>query len=245
QFLIPTGHSATLTWLLSIPPIRSVLGDLPKSYFYELEQDTALPPPLDITQSGQIDWPALEPDRLRGLADAYFEHVAAHLPLLGRDNYERLQDEVLRNGPSQDIDTAICLSVWALGCIASNSGVAAVPESSSTDPNQDLGLSYFAIALRITLSKSVWGFTANLHTCQALVLAGVYFCYLGRPLHAWKMIHNAGQKLLERINKIIGSLYSPDNVDITLLAELGPVPNNTSLNQLITLSSELNRQLEQ
>lgn len=47
------------------------------------------------------------------------------------------------------------------------------------------------------------------------------------------------------MNRIIGSLYSPDNIDITLLAESAPTPNNTSLNQLLALSSELNRQLDQ
>lgn len=55
----------------------------------------------------------------------------------------------------------------------------------------------------------------------------------------------AGTAISRLMNRIIGSLYSPDNVDITLLADSAPAPNNTSLNQLVALSSELNRQLDQ
>lgn len=51
--------------------------------------------------------------------------------------------------------------------------------------------------------------------------------------------------ILRLINRIIGNLYSPDNIDITLIAESGTTSNNTSLNQLATLSSELDRQLEE
>lgn len=47
------------------------------------------------------------------------------------------------------------------------------------------------------------------------------------------------------MNRIIGSLYAPDNVDIALLADSAPTPGNTSLNQLLALSSELDRQLDQ
>lgn len=60
------------------------------------------------------------------------------------------------------------------------------------------------------------------------------------------LIYFAAEMAIRRLmNRIIGSLYSPDNVDITLLAESTPTPNNTSLNQLLALSSELNRQLDQ
>lgn len=51
--------------------------------------------------------------------------------------------------------------------------------------------------------------------------------------------------ILRLINRIIGNLYSPDNIDITLIAESGTTSNNNSLNQLVTLSSELDRQLEE
>lgn len=60
------------------------------------------------------------------------------------------------------------------------------------------------------------------------------------------MIYFAAEMAIRRLmNRIIGSLYSPENIDIALLAESAPTPNNTSLNQLLALSSELSRQLDQ
>lgn len=60
------------------------------------------------------------------------------------------------------------------------------------------------------------------------------------------LIYWTAEMAMSRLmNRIVGSLYSPDNIDIALLAESGPTPNNASINQLVALSSELNRQLEQ
>lgn len=56
------------------------------------------------------------------------------------------------------------------------------------------------------------------------------------------MAETAIQRL---INRIHSSLYSPDNVDITVLSETMPAAANPNLNRLLAISSELNRQLEQ
>lgn len=191
QFLIPPGHTATSIWLLSLPAIQSVIGDFPRTYFHELEESTPLPRPLDLVNPQPVNWPSFAPELLQKLADAYFRDVSPHLPLFSRQYYDILQNDLLENGPTEDIETAICLCIWALGCVASQSTEAAVPEHEN-DPAIDLGLDFFQPALRIILSKSTWGFTPNLKVCQALFLAGTYFSYLGRPLHSWKMIYTAG-----------------------------------------------------
>lgn len=212
QFLIPHAHTATLSWLLALPAVRSAVGDLPPSYLHDLEQATPLPQLLDLVQPGPpLDWPALDPDRLRRLADAYFCGVSAHLPLFARQTYEALQDDLLRApGPSQDVDAAVCLCVWALGCLASSSSshataaAAAPPEQHlGPGPAQDLGLEFFAIALRIIVSTTVWAFTPSLRTCQALVLAATYFSYMGRPLHSYRMAHYAGQTFLDLVHMCV------------------------------------------
>lgn len=182
-----------------------MIGEFPRTYFCDLEQTNALPSPLNLIHPGQIDWPSLEPDRLRGLADAYFNEVSAHLPLLTRQTYESLKEGLLQNGPTQDVETAVCLCVWALGSLASHSSKVAVPED-LVDPAQELGLQFFSVALRIIVSNMIWAFTPNLRTCQALVLAGTYFCYLGRPLHSYRMVHYAGQLFLEMVNLCAYSL---------------------------------------
>ncbi|KAI3392281.1 hypothetical protein diail_5918 [Diaporthe ilicicola] len=191
QFLIPPGHTATSIWLLSLPAIQSVIGDFHRAYFHELEEGTPLPCPLDLVNPQPIDWPSFAPELLQELADAYFRDVSPHLPLFSRRYYDILQNDFSENGPTEDIETAICLCIWALGSIASHSTEAAISEH-NTDPTQDLGVRFFQPALRIILSRSLWGFTPNLRTCQALFLSGTFFSYLGRPLHSWKMIYTAG-----------------------------------------------------
>lgn len=193
QFLLPSGHSATLLRLLSLPPLRAVLGDFESSYFFDLEENVGLPHPLDLMQPVQVDWPSLEPNRLRAFADAYFSEVSAHLPLLTKEYYNGLQSRFFQNGPAPDIETAICLCVWALGCMKSPSTAATVSEENL----EDLGAHYFAAALRIIVPKAALQLTPSIQLCQALILAASYFSYLGRPLHSWKMIQNAGQKMLE------------------------------------------------
>lgn len=198
QFLVPSGHSATLFWLLSLPTLRSVLGDFTKSYFYGLEEATALPGPLDPFQPFPLDWPALEPDRLRELADAYFDKTSSHLPLLTRQYYEELQEGLFARGLQRDLETAICLCVWALGCVASSA-----ESEDLAGPDEDLGLELFALAFKIIMATLVLSFTSSIRFCQALVLAALCFDGLGKPLHSWKMIHYAGQQFLQVINEYV------------------------------------------
>jgi hypothetical protein len=191
QFLIPFQHSATSMSLMSLPPIQAVIGQLPKTYFHDLEESTPLPSSLDLVNPEPINWPSFAPELLQELADAYFRDVSPHIPLFSRQDYDILQNDLLGNGPAQDIETAICLCIWALGCVASHSSEAANSKGQK-QAEEDLGLAFFQPALRIILSKSIWGFTPNLRVCQALFLAGTYFAYLGRPLHSWRMIYTAG-----------------------------------------------------
>lgn len=193
QFLVPSGHSATLHDLLSLPPIGALVGKLPQSYFHDHEEETALPEPLNLTQHAPLDWSSLEPDRLRALADVYFNSTSSHFPLITRRLYEELQDKLLQHGPKDDLETAICLSICALGCIASHT-------ANLNGRHENLGLEYFAVSLRITMAKMLASFTPSLLLCQALILAALYFDCLGRPLHAWKTIHYAGQQFLQIVN---------------------------------------------
>lgn len=193
QFLVPSGHSATLHHLLSLPPIRSLVGELPQLYFHDREEEAGLPEPLSLSQNGPLEWPSLEPDRLRGLADAYFDSTSSRFPLITRQLYDELQDRLLQHGPKEDLETAICLSVYALGCVARHT-------ANLNDQHEDLGLEYSAVSLNIIMTKMFISLTPSLLLCQTLVLAALYFDCLGRPLHAWKMIHYAGQQFLQIFN---------------------------------------------
>lgn len=201
QFLLPPGHSATLLRLLSLPPLRDIVGDLEPSYFFDLEESAGLPRHLDPTiQQAPVDGPSLEPDRLRALTDAYFNVVSAHIPLLTREYYNGMQDRVLQGGLGPHVETAICLCVWALGCIASSpspTSTATVSRNLEKEPLESLGGQYFAAAMRIIVPKALLQLRPDTQICQALLLAATYLSYLGRPLHSWKMVQSAAQKILE------------------------------------------------
>ncbi|KAG8167412.1 hypothetical protein KVR01_003101 [Diaporthe batatas] len=79
QFLIPTRHTATSTWLLSLPAIQSVIGDYPRTYFHELEESTPLPRPLDLVNPEPISWPLFAPGLLQELADRLINRVHSSL----------------------------------------------------------------------------------------------------------------------------------------------------------------------
>lgn len=60
------------------------------------------------------------------------------------------------------------------------------------------------------------------------------------------LIYFVAETAIQRLlNRVHSSLYSPDNVDITVLSETVSAAANPNLNRLLAISSELNRQLEQ
>lgn len=60
------------------------------------------------------------------------------------------------------------------------------------------------------------------------------------------LIYFAAETAIRRLmNRIIGSLYSPDNINIGFPANHGSTPGSANLNQQLALSSELNRRLDQ
>lgn len=60
------------------------------------------------------------------------------------------------------------------------------------------------------------------------------------------LIYFAAEVAMRRLmNRIYGSLYSPENIDLSLLAGHASTPNLPPLNRLLALTSELDRQLEQ
>lgn len=60
------------------------------------------------------------------------------------------------------------------------------------------------------------------------------------------LIYFAAEMAIRRLmNRIYGSLYSPENIDLSLSAEHALTPNIPPLNRLLALTSELDRQLQQ
>lgn len=191
QFLIPSGHTTSVSSLLAMPQVRHLVGDYDKDFFYDLESRQPLPPQLDLLHVSQPNWPPLNPSTIGSLAENYFAAVHPHNPLFSKQSYRGWEAIIYENGPSESLETAICYSVWALGALVSKEpGPISLDEQAERD---SLALTFFQPALRLTLYHSIWAFKSSLVICQALLLVASYFSHTGRPLHNAKMVHLAAR----------------------------------------------------
>jgi hypothetical protein len=221
QFLIPYNHTASAMSLLSSGQLKSLVGDYPKEYLYSLEEDLPLPPPLGLLQNFSHDWPPLDAGTLDSLARCYFMAAHPHFPLFTVQDLEGWQADLLKNGFDGSAETAICLCVYALGCLVSTEGVDVSPEMQAE--KDSVSLKFFYPAFRIILQETIWGFSPNMSTCQALILCSLYFAHMGRPLHSWKMAYFASLQFIQLLEEYVPKkfvfylrfLFSPRPVPCT------------------------------
>jgi hypothetical protein len=120
--------------------------------------------------------------------------VHPNFPLFTREQFRCWHADLYEHGPENTPHTAICLCVYALGCLATPGDD---PVDIEVQAKKDqLALQFFQPALRIILRQVVWGFRPTMEICQALILASSYFAHLGRPLHSWKMALYASYKFI-------------------------------------------------
>lgn len=194
QFLIPYDHSTSANSLLSWPRVKALVGDYPKDYFYTIEESLPLPNSLDPFHDEADHWPAMSPNILDSLAHNYFATAHPNYPLFTSQTFQDWHTRLYEHGPQGTPETAICLCVYALGCLVS-------PGENRTDEEvqskkDQLGLQFFQPALRIILRHTTWGFRPSMEICQALLLCASYFAHVGRPLHSWKMVYYASENFI-------------------------------------------------
>jgi len=194
QFLIPYDHSTSANSLLASPYIKALIGDYPKDYFFTIEQSLPLPNCLNIPNNIPEYLPALSPDVLESLVQNYFSVTHPNFPIFTYQEFRQWHGYLYEHGPEDSLETAICLCVYALGCLVT-------PGDDHVDTEvqarkNELGLRFFQPALRIIVRNTVWGFRPSIKICQALILAASYFAHLGRPLHSWKMVVHASQNFI-------------------------------------------------
>ncbi|KAI1095824.1 hypothetical protein F5B19DRAFT_269275 [Rostrohypoxylon terebratum] len=189
QFLIPKNHATLPITLLSLPMVRDRVGEYPRDYFFQIEEKLPLPGLLGKLYDSPLVWPSIDIETLDILTQNYFRNVHPHHPLFTPAMFKTWQDELMQEKDMEEIGTAICFCVYALGTICSNT-------SGDHENDEALGLQFFQPALRIMLHKLVWEFRPSIKLCQALLLAASYFAHLGRPLHSWKMAQFSSRMFL-------------------------------------------------
>ncbi|KAI1503880.1 hypothetical protein F5X99DRAFT_79054 [Biscogniauxia marginata] len=194
QFLIPRNHATLVTTLLSVPLVRDLLGEYPRDYFYQIEENLPLPGHLSNIFDSPLIFPTLDPIILDRLAESYFRHCHPHHPLFTPQTLKAWQTQLLEARQLDTIGTSICFCVYALGAICSS-------QEGSQKRNEILGLEYFQPSLKIVLRELIWSFRPKVDTCLALALAASYFSHLGRPLHSWRMAQFASRMFLTFVDR--------------------------------------------
>jgi hypothetical protein len=198
-FLVPVGHTASTGWLLNCAPVKALLGDYPRDYFYDLEERLPLPRTLNDLSGSSQDWPALDAATLDQLAHNYFSVAHPHFPIFTVQEFEGWQAEFFRTCLDRTPETAICLCVYAIGSLVSPEG-----ETISTQEQAEkdaLGLRFFHPALNISWRHAVWGFRPEISVVRALLLCASYLAHIGRPLHSWKLAYHTSINFIQLLDK--------------------------------------------
>ncbi|KAK9452556.1 hypothetical protein V1511DRAFT_513736 [Dipodascopsis uninucleata] len=216
-FTIPMGHNTSTIRVLRLPLIKSLIGDYPQNYFFNIEAKRNI--------SGLVSdrmFPPIDQDIGDMLVATYISTVHPHHPVVDTDVIFEYYKSILENGLCWDIKSAIVLIVLALGEIASNTDIAIPPllspsastplsVSGGSENNSGKaypGMHYFNPAFNIISDISRFDFGLKIEVAQAQVLAGAYLAYAVHPLSSWKMIHAAScaVQMLITQKKTIGNL---------------------------------------
>ncbi|EPE08662.1 zinc c6 finger domain protein [Ophiostoma piceae UAMH 11346] len=217
QYIIPRETSTTANSLLSMPEVAFFISraagvhskdatrgcpDLPLSqtHFYDIEARLPLQEELHLFYSlglSNTAWPlpitdTARTDTIGNYVSAYFANVYPNTPLINIVQYAELSEGMFATDDGTEsersIQTAICLTIWALGALVSGK---------TRDHERD-ALLYFQPAFIIIQHHALWEFgPPSLAVCQALLLAASYFAHVGRPLYNARMVYLAGRLLLK------------------------------------------------
>ena len=189
---IPVKHRSSSSYLLTLPAIKSLIGENPPDLFFRLESQSPIPKGLSLESlpMGIQSPPALDLTRQEAdeLVASFFATAHANHPLLDEAGFQEIYEHFLHSPPDASIECALCMIVLGLGAVASS------PQSSSFAESPP-GMQFMQHALPTLISLSAWSFSSSLLLPQALVLASLYFAYIVRPLQSWKLIQAASSNL--------------------------------------------------
>ncbi|OAA63760.1 hypothetical protein SPI_03923 [Niveomyces insectorum RCEF 264] len=224
---IPVKHKTSSSYLLSLPAMKALIGEYPTDLFFLLESRTSLPHALSFENglaAGPL--PTIDHEVTDYLVSAFFSTAHECHPVLDEGTFRALYTRVLETGIDKSIESALCLVVLAVGAVAMS--------SSAGDDfcNSPPGMEYMQHALPTLITLSSWSFSYSILLPQALVLASIYFAYIVRPLHSWRLIYSAStilqfklsgldrQEELQSYESVLRLFWSCFLIECDRLAEL-------------------------
>lgn len=185
---IPVGHRTSSSYLLSLPSMKALIGEYPTDLLYLLESKNSLPDGLAFDRVS-VPQPLIELNKedANDLVSSFFSVAHPHHPILDEAEFGEIYRQFLQIGPDSSIESALCMVVLALGDVCASLPTNHPEEFGNSPP----GMQYMQHAMPTLISLSSWSFSYSLLLPQALVLASVYFAYIVRPLHSWRLIYSA------------------------------------------------------
>lgn len=190
---IPAGHHTTTSSLLSLQPIRRLVGYYPQSLFYDLETLGAFPDDIVVSQNLALLLSELALDRetTARLISNFFSFIHPKFPIVDRELFPEVFDKAIEDISRSvyEPSLAVCLLVLALGALGSTEDVF------SPEKDDDAGSQYFGVAYRILMTRWAGSFGSSLSQPTGMLLAAVYLCFKSRPLAAWKLAYMTSSSL--------------------------------------------------
>lgn len=188
---IPIGHHTSTGSLFALDPVRRLVGDYPRDFFYRVETGRPNIPELESLHDLSMLVATLDfkGNSIDELISNYFTHIHPNFPILDREVFTDFLHRTIRGTSHDDTDTALCLVVLALGKFTSSK---ADMDHSTKSPH---GLEYFIPAYQILTTKWVASFSGGLSLATGLILSSIYLSCLARPLLAWRLVYMASSKL--------------------------------------------------
>ncbi|KFA45569.1 hypothetical protein S40293_06598 [Stachybotrys chartarum IBT 40293] len=208
---IPVQHKTSSSYLLGLPAMKALIGEYPPNLFFLLESRSQLPPELSLDQ-----WPTSLPSfqveqmMLDHLVSSFFSLVHVCHPILDQTAFNKIYQGFLEKGADSSIESALCMVVFALGAVSTS------PAGQCDPGNPPVGTEYMQYAIPTLMSRSLWSFSFDPILAQALVLASIYFAYIVRPLHSWRLIYSATNLLQFKLSNLESQKHALNSEGILL-----------------------------
>ncbi|KAJ5721738.1 uncharacterized protein N7483_009672 [Penicillium malachiteum] len=188
---ISDGHLTIAGSLFLLEPIRRLIGEYPANFFYHIES-IRTPPFENYNNSPKetLQNLNLKANTVNLLLSTFFTEVHIHFPILNSETFRISFYDVMKQGPCESLEMALCLTVLALRKLA----LSIQQDGSIHDNKSENGLEYFVPAHQILLASS-WACFDLDTTIPTGLLSSIYLSYMSYPLTSWHLAYTASIKL--------------------------------------------------
>nr|KAK5448455.1 hypothetical protein LTR18_001543 [Exophiala xenobiotica] len=184
---IPLGHQTSTSNLLTLPQMRSLVGEFPEEFLFLVEENRPRLISIEYDAAGQDETDIQNLTLEKVVTDDYLERyltlVHPYRPMFDPHDLTSQYENVMSQGLQENVRSALLLSIFALGATALHPADC----TRLSYPGNDL----IKKALRMLFPSWAVTFKGSLELCQGLVLCALYFCYVVEPLMAWRLVHMA------------------------------------------------------